>query len=62
MPRPVRRWLIPSFRDTEANLKEGKISVSTPIAQGLLGRKVGEVVDVKVPAGVLKLEILEISL
>ena len=48
--------------DTEANLKEGKISVSTPIAQGLLGRKVGEVVDVKVPAGVLKLEILEISL
>ena len=47
--------------ETEANLREGKISVSTPIAQALLGHKVGEVVAAKVPAGVVELEILEIS-
>ena len=48
--------------DTEANLREGKISVNTPIAQGLLGKKVGDVVDIKVPRGVMTFEILEISL
>lgn len=48
--------------DSEANLKEKKIASSTPIAQGLLGHKVGDVVEVKVPSGVMKLEILEISL
>ena len=47
--------------DTEANLKEGKISVNTPIAQGLLGKKVGEVVAIKVPSGIINLEILAIS-
>ncbi len=47
--------------DTEANLREGKISVSTPIAQALLGHKVGETVAAKVPAGVIELEILEIT-
>lgn len=47
--------------DSEANLKEKKIASSTPIAQGLLGHKVGDVVDVKVPSGIMKLEILEIS-
>ncbi len=47
--------------DTEANLREGKISVSTPIAQALLGHKVGEKVAAKVPAGVVELEILEIT-
>ncbi len=47
--------------DTEANLREGKISVSTPIAQALLGHKVGETVTAKVPAGVIELEILEIT-
>lgn len=47
--------------DTEANLREGKISVSTPIAQALLGHKVGETVAAKVPAGVVELEILEIT-
>ena len=47
--------------DTEANLREGKISVSTPIAQALLGHKVGETVSAKVPAGVIELEILEIT-
>lgn len=48
--------------DSEANLKEKKIASSTPIAQGLLGHKVGDVVDIKVPSGTMKFEILEISL
>ena len=48
--------------DTEANLKEGKIALSTPIAKGLLGKKVGDKVDIKVPAGIINLEILEIAL
>jgi transcription elongation factor GreA len=48
--------------DTEANLKENKIAVSTPIARGLMGKKVGDVVDIRVPSGVLGFEILEISL
>lgn len=47
--------------DSEANLKEKKIASSTPIAQGLMGHKVGDVVEIKVPAGVMKFEILEIS-
>ena len=48
--------------DTEANLREGKISVNTPIAQGLLGKKVGDVVEIKVPRGTMTFEILKISL
>ncbi len=48
--------------DTEANLREGKISVNTPIAQGLLGKKVGDVVDIKVPRGMMTFEIMEITL
>lgn len=48
--------------NSEANLKEKKISVETPVAQGLLGHKVGDVVDVQTPGGLLKFEILEISL
>lgn len=47
--------------ESEANLKAGKISVNTPIAQGLLGKKVGEVADIKIPAGMLQLEVLEIA-
>jgi transcription elongation factor GreA len=47
--------------EQEANLKEGKISVSTPIARGLMGKKIGDVVDVNVPSGKLSLEIIEIS-
>lgn len=47
--------------ETEANLKENKIAVSTPIAQGLMGRKVGDVVDIKVPSGMVSFEIVEIS-
>jgi transcription elongation factor GreA len=46
----------------EANLREGKISVKSPIAQALLGKKVGDVVDVHVPAGLVKLRIESITL
>ena len=48
--------------DTEANLKQNKIAVSTPIARGLMGKKIGDIVDIKVPSGILSLEILDISL
>ena len=48
--------------ESEANLKEGKISVSTPIAQGLLGKKVGDVAEIKVPQGQVSLEVLSISI
>jgi len=37
--------------DSEANLRENKIAVSTPIAKGLMGKKVGDVVEIKVPSG-----------
>lgn len=45
----------------EANLKEGKISVDSPIGQGLLNKKVGDIAECEVPSGMLKLEVLEIS-
>jgi transcription elongation factor GreA len=48
--------------ENEANMKEGKISVNSPVAQGLLGKKVGDKAKVKTPAGELTFEILEISL
>jgi transcription elongation factor GreA len=48
--------------ENEADLKSGKISISSPIAQGLLGKRVGEVADVAVPNGTMKFEIVEISL
>ena len=48
--------------ESEANLREGKISSTTPIAQGLLGKKVGDVVDVKIPQGVVSLEVLKITI
>jgi len=46
---------------TEANLKLKKISVSSPIGQGLLGKAVGEIAEVQTPGGIIKFEILEIS-
>lgn len=46
----------------EANFAEGKIAVTTPIAKGLMGKHVGEVAQVKVPAGIMEFEILDISL
>ena len=48
--------------ENEANLREGKLAIGTPIAKALLGKKVGDVVEVQVPAGLLKLEILNISI
>lgn len=47
--------------ESEANLKENKISVNTPIAQGLLGKKVGDVAEIKVPQGMINLEVMNIS-
>lgn len=47
--------------ESEANLKEGKISVNTPIAQGLLGKKVGDVAEITIPQGKISLEIMSIS-
>ncbi|MBP3726620.1 MAG: transcription elongation factor GreA [Bacteroidaceae bacterium] len=48
--------------ENEANLREGKISIQTPIAQGLLNKKVGDEVEVKIPAGTLHLRIDKITL
>ena len=48
--------------ENEANLKEGKLSIGTPIAKALLGRNQGDIVDVQVPSGAMKLEILEIGI
>ena len=45
----------------EANIREGKISIKSPIAQALLNKKVGDVVEVRVPAGTLKLRIESIQ-
>ena len=56
----IMQYLI--VAESEANVKEGKISVNTPIAQALLGKKVGDVVSVKVPSGALSLEIMDISI
>jgi transcription elongation factor GreA len=47
--------------ESEANIKEGKISINTPIAKGLLGKSVGDVVEITVPNGKVNLEILEIN-
>ncbi len=47
--------------ETEADLKSGKISVKSPIAKGLLGKSVGDTVEIAVPAGKMEFEILEIS-
>lgn len=56
----VMTYLIVS--ESEANLKENKLSVTTPIAKGLLGKKVGDKAKVRVPSGEIEFEVLEISL
>ena len=48
--------------ENEANISQGKISITSPIGKCLIGKCVGEVVEVQVPAGKIKLEILEISI
>ena len=47
--------------ESEANLKEGKIAITTPIGKGLVGKKKGDIAEIQVPAGKIKFEILEIS-
>ncbi|MGD1842550.1 MAG: transcription elongation factor GreA [Thermonemataceae bacterium] len=47
--------------EEEADLKTGKISVESPIGKGLLGKKVGDVAEIKIPAGLVAFEVLEIS-
>ena len=48
--------------DDEANFKEGKISIASPVGKGLLGNKVGEIAEITVPAGVLRYKLLSINL
>lgn len=48
--------------ESEADLKSGKIAVNTPIAQGLLGKKVGDIAEIKVPSGTMTFEVIEISI
>jgi transcription elongation factor GreA len=47
--------------DSEADVKSGKISINTPIAQGLMGKEVGTIIDIAIPAGIMQVQILEIS-
>lgn len=47
--------------ETEANLREGKLAAATPIGKALIGKKKGAIVEVSVPSGILKFELLEIS-
>jgi transcription elongation factor GreA len=47
--------------ENESNLKEGKMSVESPIAKGLLGKALGDIAEVTVPSGIIKFEILEIG-
>jgi len=47
--------------ESEANLKEGKLSVGTPIAKALMGKKIGDTVDVQIPSGTVQFQIVEIS-
>lgn len=48
--------------DSEANLKENKISVNTPIAKGLIGKKVGDIAEIEVPGGTMYFQILNIEI
>ena len=56
----IMRYQIVS--ESEANLREGKISIGTPIAKGLLGKKAGEVAQITIPQGVIELEVVSISI
>jgi len=47
--------------DSETNIKEGKLSVNSPIGKGLLGKEVGDIVEIQVPSGIMNFEILKIS-
>ena len=60
--KPVPRMAYTIVSPHEADLKSGKISIKSPIAQALLGKKVGDVVEVRVPAGMMTLRIESIQL
>ncbi len=49
-------------QEEEANLKEGKISINSPFAKGLLGKKVGDMAQIQAPAGMVEVEVLDISM
>lgn len=57
--KAVMEYLLVS--ESEANIKEGKIAVNTPIAKGLIGKKLGDIVEISVPSGKMEFEIMEIS-
>lgn len=57
-----RQMVYTIVAEHEANLREGKLAIGTPIAKALLGKKKGDIVEVTVPAGVIKFEILDISI
>ena len=48
--------------ESESDVRQGRISINTPIAKGLMGKKVGDLVEIKVPSGLLSFEIIEISI
>ncbi len=48
--------------ENEANIREGKLAINTPIGKGLLGKKIGEVAEINVPAGLMRFEVVNISL
>ncbi len=56
----IMQYMIVS--ESEADLRAGKISISTPIARGLIGKKVGDIVTVKIPSGIVEYEVIEISI
>lgn len=47
--------------EAEANLREGKISINTPVAKGLLGKKIGDKTQISIPSGIVEFEIVEIT-
>ncbi len=60
--KTAQEFIYQLVSETEANVKEGKLSVGTPIAKALLGKKKGAVVSVTVPNGVMEFEIMDISI
>ena len=56
-----KEFLYTLVAENEADLKEGRISIDSPIGKGLLGKKVGEIAEIEVPNGIMKFEVLEIS-
>ncbi len=57
-----REMIYTLVSENEANIRQGKLAVGTPIGKALLGKKVGDVIEVTVPAGILSLEVINISI